>query len=366
MHRRQFKITLPFLTTLMETKIPTALPPPSLADLPKVELHLHLDCSLSYDVVKTLKPAVSRSDYEESFIAPAKCLNLTDFLTRAPKGIELMQTEEQLRLVVDDLFTQLAADNVLYAEIRFAPLQHLQGGLSVQAVVAATERATAQAIHRTGIEARLILCTLRHYSEAQSMETVRLVKQFKNSYVAGLDIAADEAGFPIDAHVSAFRYARKQGLPCTAHAGEAKGPQSVWETLEYFGPTRIGHGVRSIEDPALVDHLKRNNIHLEVCPSCNVQINLYDTYRDHPVDKLYRAGVSLNLNTDARTIVNVTLTEEYEKMRTVFGWDIADFYATNCQALQAAFLADSLKSKLLARLTQRYHAFAPDRIPATQ
>lgn len=346
--------------------MPTALPPRSLADLPKVELHLHLDCSLSFDVVKTLNPAVTRAEYKESFIAPAKCLNLADFLTRAPKGIELMQTTRQLQLVVDDLFTQLAADNVIYAEIRFAPLQHLAGGLSTQAVVDATEQATAQASRRTGIEARLILCTLRHYSEAQSLETVRLVEQFKNTCVAGFDIAADEAGFPIDAHVSAFRYANEHGLYCTAHAGEAKGPQSVWETLEYFGPTRIGHGVRSLEDPRLVDHLKRHNIHLEICPTCNVQINLYATYRDHPVDKLYRAGVPLNLNTDARTIVNVTLTQEYEKMSTVFGWDIVDFYVTNCQALQAAFISEGLKTKLLGHLTQRYHALAPDRIPVTK
>lgn len=341
------------------------MPPIPLADVPKVELHLHLDCSLSYNVVKTLNPAVSRAEYDESFIAPAKCLNLADFLTRAPKGIELMQTKKQLRLVVNDLFTQLAADNVLYAEIRFAPLQHLTSGLSAHAVVDTTERATAQAIRRTGIEARLILCTLRHYNEAQGMETVRLVEQFKNICVAGFDLAADEAGFPIDAHVPAFRYAKEHTLPCTAHAGEAKGPQSVWETLEYFGPSRIGHGVRSIEDPRLVGHLKRNNIHLEICPTCNVQINLYDTYRDHPVDKLYRAGVALNLNTDARTITNVTLTREYERMQATFGWDITDFYATNCQALQAAFISDELKSKLLAQLTQRYHALAPDRIPAT-
>lgn len=332
--------------------------------LPKVELHLHLDCSLSYNVVNTIDPTITEAQYQEEFIAPAKCHNLADFLTRAPKGIELMQTPEQLKLVVRDLFTQLAADHVLYAELRFAPLQHLEQGLTPEEVVRHTEAATAQAVRETGIEARLILCTLRHYTEAQSMETVRLVEQFKDTYVAGFDIAADEAGFPITAHVNAFTYARQHGLFCTAHAGEAKGPSSVWETLEYFGPGRIGHGIRSIEDPQLVAHLKKHQIHLEVCPTCNVQIDLYDTYAQHPVDKLYRAGVALNLNTDARTIVNVTLSEEYQKMQQTFGWDIADFYATNRQALLAAFIPNQLKQALLFQLRKQYHALAPQQIPA--
>ncbi|GAB4022568.1 adenosine deaminase [Spirosoma migulaei] len=332
--------------------------------LPKVELHLHLDCSLSYNVVNAIDPTITEAQYQEEFIAPAKCHNLADFLTRAPKGIELMQTPEQLKLVVRDLFTQLAADHVLYAELRFAPLQHLEKGLSPEEVVHYTEAATAQAVRETGIEARLILCTLRHYTEAQSMETVRLVEQFKDTHVTGFDIAADEAGFPIAAHVNAFEYARQHGLFCTAHAGEAKGPSSVWETLAYFGPSRIGHGVRSIEDPQLVAHLKKHQIHLEVCPTCNVQIDLYDTYAQHPVDKLYRAGVALNLNTDARTIVNVSLSEEYQKMQQTFGWDIADFYATNRQALLAAFIPNQLKQDLLFQLQKRYHALAPQQIPA--
>lgn len=335
-----------------------------ISTLPKVELHLHLDCSLSYDVVRIIDPSVTRAEYEESFIAPAKCTNLADFLTRAVKGIELMQTREQLQLVVDDLFQQLTVDNILYAEIRFAPLQHLQKGLSAYEVVAITEAATAEAIRRTGIEARLILCTLRHYTEAQSLETVQLVEQFADTCVAGFDIAADEAGFPIDAHVAAFRYAQEHQLFCTAHAGEAKGPESVWETLTHFGPTRIGHGVRSLEDPRLVEYLRTNRIHLEICPTCNVQIDLYDTYANHPVDRLYRAGVSLNLNTDTRTITNVTLNREYENMQAVFNWDIADFYATNVNALQAAFIPETLKRTLIARLTKHYHAIAPVSIPA--
>lgn len=328
--------------------------------LPKVELHLHLDCSLSYEVVKKIDPSVTEQEYLQDYIAPSKCANLADFLTRAIKGFALMQTKEQIQLVVHDLFKQLVADNMLYAEIRFAPLQHMEKGLTAYEVVAAAEEATAQAVVETGIEARLILCTLRHFSAVQSMETVHLVGQFKGTYVAGFDIAADEAGFPIDNHIEAFKYAKDNAIFCTAHAGEAKGADSVWETLEYFGPTRIGHGVRSIEDKDLVNHLRKNNIHLEICPTCNVLIDIYNRYENHPIDDLYKAGVSLSVNTDTRTITNMTLNREYEKLQQIFGWTITDFYNCNVNALKAAFIPDQLKLTLLRKLYKEYKVIEID------
>ncbi len=322
--------------------------------LPKVELHLHLDCSLSFDVVKKIDPAVTEETYRRDFIAPVKCHDLADFLKRAVNGYYLMQTKEHLQWVVQDLFEQLKADNVLYAEIRFAPLLHIERELTPAEVVTTIEAATREAIKQTGIEARLILCTLRHYTKEQSMQTVQLVEQFTNSCVSGFDIAADEAGFPVDNHIAAFEYAREKGIHCTAHAGEARGADSVWETLKYFGPTRIGHGVRSYEDPKLVAHLKKNYIHLELCPTCNVQTNMYDEYKDHPVDKLKKEGVSININTDCRTIVDINLNREYNKLQETFGWTKQDFYDCNVNALKAAFIRDELKTSLIEQLTAAY------------
>ncbi len=318
--------------------------------LPKIELHLHLDCSLSYDVVHQIDPSVSPADYRKKFIAPAKCNDLADYLTRAPQGFALMQTERQLQLVTRDLFDQLQRDSVIYAEIRFAPLQHLQKGLTPENVVEIVDQASVNAIRETGIEARLILCTLRHFSEAQSLETVKLVERFRGTTVAGFDIAADEAGYPIDAHLAAFRYATDHNIPCTAHAGEARGPESVWETLKNFHPSRIGHGVRSIEDPQLIEHLKTNGIHLEVCPSCNVQIDIFDQFADHPIDTLYRAGLSVGVNTDTRTITNITLTQEYQKLHQTFGWTAAHFLRCNLNAIKAAFIPEKLKKALSRKM----------------
>ncbi|MGA2651111.1 MAG: adenosine deaminase [Terracidiphilus sp.] len=318
--------------------------------LPKVELHLHLDCSLSYAAVSQLAPSISRSEYDTEFVAPNQCASLADFLTRAPRGFQLMQTEDALRIVTEDVFEQLTRDRVIYAELRFAPLLHLLNGLTPEAVVATVDRATEQCIKATGIEARLILCTLRHFTQEQSLQTAHLVHQFQGTRVAALDIAGDEAGFPIDAHIAAFRYAQDNGLSRTAHAGEAAGPASVWDTLEAFQPTRIGHGVRSIEDPTLVQHLSRERIHLEVCPTSNVQTRTVITYADHPIDRLYRANVPISISTDTRTITNITLEKEYASLRDHFHWTADEFQACNREALRAAFIDEPTRASLLAQL----------------
>lgn len=318
--------------------------------LPKVELHLHLDCSLSYNAVAQLDDSVSLEEYQREFIAPRRCTSLADFLTRAPRGFQLMQDESALTLVVEDLFEQLAADGVIYAEIRFAPLLHLERGLTPEQVVAAVDRATEACIRSSGIDARLILCTLRHFDQEQGLVTAGLVQQFRGTRVVALDIAGDEAGYPIDAQVRAYRYAIDHGLSRTAHAGEARGPDSVWETLREFQPSRIGHGVRSIEDPVLVQHLIRERIHLEVCPTSNLQTGIKQEFAEHAVDDLYRAGVPLSISTDTRTITNITLTEEYGNLQEHFAWTAADLLACNQAAVEAAFIEDSVKRELLERL----------------
>jgi adenosine deaminase len=239
---------------------------------------------------------------------------------------------------------------VNYAEIRCAPLLHLERGLTPERVVAAVDRATEAGIRSSGIQARLILCTLRHFDREQGLVTASLVQQFRGSRVAALDIAGDEAGYPIDAQVPAFRYAMDHGLDRTAHAGEARGPDSVWETLREFQPSRIGHGVRSIEDPVLIDHLKRERIHLEVCPTSNLQTGISRDFAEHAVDELYRAGVPLSISTDTRTITNITLTEEYRNLQEHFGWTSSDLLACNQAAIDAAFIEESVKRELRERL----------------
>ena len=238
-----------------------------------------------------------------------------------------------------------------------AALLHTEQGLSAHEVVACVESATAEAVNNTGIEARIILCTLRFYSTEQSLQTVRLVEEFSGTYVAGFDIAADKPGNVIDDHIAAFQYARQKGILYTAHVGETRGIENVRETLEHFKPTRVGHGVCSIQDPELLEYLRENKIHLEACPTCNVQTNCYETYADHPIDKLYRAGISISVNTDTRTITNVSLSQEYEKLHQTFGWEPKDFYICNRNALNSAFVTQEVREQLMERLAEGYREY---------
>ncbi len=269
-----------------------------------------------------------------------------------------MQTEQELRLVVADLFDQLVNDHVIYAEIRFAPHLHTEKGLTLEQVVEVVDSAVSQESARAGIEARLILCTLRHFTAEQSLETVHLVRRFRGRRVVALDIAGDEAGYPIDAHLHAFQFAVANDICRTAHAGEARGAESVWETLKYLRPTRIGHGVRSLEDRSLLDHLNRTRVHLEICLTSNVQTNVIPTPGAHPVQRLYDSGVSLGINTDARSISNVTLGGEYEMLHRHFGWGINHFRQCNLNAIEAAFVPVALRTNIAARLLDEYKAFA--------
>jgi len=322
--------------------------------LPKIELHLHLDCSLSYDVVKQLKPSVTKKEYEQSFRAPTKCTDLAEYIKKSAKAFELMQTKEQLRLVTLDLFKQLKEDNVVYAEIRFAPLLHLTKGLSPEEVVETVNKATNEGIEKYEIDAGIILCTLRHYSEDESLRTVKLVDKFKGTHIVGFDIAADEAGFPIDNHIKAFQFAKENNIKCTAHAGEAKGAESVWETLEHFHPLRIGHGVRSAEDEKLLAFLKAKNIHLEVCPTSNIQVNVFDKIEDHSANKIYNSGVSMSINTDCRTISNTTLNQEYHIMKQVFNWNRLHFKKCNLEAIEHSFATEKIKKKVRLLIENSY------------
>jgi adenosine deaminase len=225
-------------------------------------------------------------------------------------------------------------------------------------VVSIVDRAVRAASRETGVEARLLLCTLRSYAEAQSMETVKLVEQFQGSSVVGLDLAGDEAGFPLDAHIPAFQYAQAHDIPCTAHAGEACGPESVWDTLQHLAPRRIGHGVGSIKDSALLEYLRQHEIHLEVCPSCNVYVDhrRFGAYGDHPVGALYDAGISISVNSDVRTLVPIRPGEQYEQLHQVFGWGKEQFLKCNLNALNAAFVPEPVQEQLVERLLQGYQA----------
>ena len=322
-------------------------------DLPKVELHVHLDCCLSFKGLSRIDPTISESFYKKNFIGTS-CSCLKDYIRCADTALEYMQTKEQLEIVIEDLFDQLTNDNVIYAEIRFAPLLHLKKGLSSKNVVEIVSNKTKIESEKSGIEVGLILCTLRHFSVDQSLQTVKLVKDFSNKNVVGFDIAADEAGFPIDNHIKSFQFARDNNIFCTAHAGEALGADSVTNTLKYLKPNRIGHGVRCIEDNSLIEKIKKENIHLEICVTSNMVTKVFNNLKDHPVDFLLNKGISLSINTDGRTISDTTLNKEYVLLNKEFNWLKNKFLEVNINAMKASFSSNEVKNKIISILNQNY------------
>ena len=323
-------------------------------NLPKIELHIHLDCSLSYKTVKRLRPETSIDEFNNNFKAGKSCSSLKQYIKCADNAISLMQSKESLELVMEDFFNQLIQDNVIYCEIRFAPLLHTDEGLNSREVVNILCNSMNFLSKESGIFTGLILCTLRHYSKEESMETVKLVEEFKGNGVVGFDIAADEAGYPLDNHIDAFNYAKQNNINCTAHAGEAKGPESIWETIDKLKVKRIGHGVKCIKDPKLVKFLYENNFHLEVCVSSNIKTKTFNKIEDHPISQINESSISMSINTDGRTISSTDLTNEYEIISNKFGWSIEDFRKSNLEAIKHAFASDELKTILADRINKEY------------
>lgn len=319
--------------------------------IPKVELHLHLDTTIPFDVACRLEPGLTHATYLAEFRAPARVGSLSEFLRRCTRQVALLQDAAALRLQTEAVVCDLADDGVAYAELRFAPLQHLERGMTAGDAVGVVADAMRAASAATGVELGLILCTLRHYDAEQSMATARLVIDHQREGIpVGFDLAGDEINHPLDAHLPAFAAVRSAGLPFTVHAGEAGGPGHVIEVLDALAPTRIGHGLHSIEDPALVARLAASKVHLELCPSCNVQTEAVASYADHPIARLADAGVEVGISTDQRTITEVTLSSEYARLHEAFGWTETQLLRCNESALRASFASDEVKRRVHERL----------------
>jgi len=319
---------------------------------PKVELHLHLDCSLTRTALHRLGNPIGEAEFRRLYTAPERCDSLMDYLRAIGPSCEALQTAPALTIAMDELLRALAADGVIYAEIRFAPHTHQRGGLTLDQVMEAVTEGLAAGASATGIEARLLLCALRDYPPAENLKVIELAHRWRDRGVVGVDLAGDEAGHPAAANRAVFDRAHALGLPVTAHAGEAAGPDSLREAIALIAPARIGHGVRAIESEDLMAEIKARNLHLEVCPSSNIQVGVFGDYAAHPVDLMSRRGLSLSINTDARTVAPLSLSLEYRRLAAAFGWQTGEFLAHNLEALRHAFLPEEAKPTLGGRLIE--------------
>ena len=288
-----------------------------LRQLPKAELHCHLDGSLRPETMIELAreldrpmPAPDAASLRE-YMTVDDARNLEDYLERFAITLSVMQTERALERIAYELAEDAAHDGVRYIEVRYAPVLNVREGLSLEQAVEAPLRGLARAEADHGIKGRVIVTAIRNMAPSVSQELAELAVAFKRQGVVGFDLAGGEAGNPAKAHRKAFEHARCHDLACTCHAGEGDGADSVREAVHVCGADRIGHATRLIEDTSLTDYCNDRRIALEICLTSNVQTRAAESYATHPFREYYDRGLNVVLNTDNRLMSNVTLTDEY-------------------------------------------------------
>ena len=313
-------------------------------NMPKVELHLHLDGSIPIEYVKK-KYNLTDEQVKAKMIASEKCKNLNDYLTCFDFPISIMQTKAEIIEITIELLKELKAQNIVYAEIRFAPQFHTKKGLTQEEVI----KAVIEAKNKVDIASNIILCVMRGKDNMnKNFETLNLAKKYLQKGVCAIDLAGAEAIYNTKEYKNIFEKAVELGVPFTVHAGEADGAESVRSAIG-FGTKRIGHGVRAIEDDNLLEYIKNNEITLEVCPTSNIQTCICDSYATHPIYKLFKAGILVTINTDNMTVSNTTLSNEYINIIESTNITYEDIVNMNKNSVNAAFISKEEKEELLRK-----------------
>ena len=328
---------------------------------PKALLHDHLDGGLRPATVLELAeehgydalPATDADALATFFRTAAHSGSLVRYLEPFAHTVGVMQTPDALHRVAYECVEDLVADNVVYAEIRFAPELHIDGGLSLDAVVDAVlagfadgEKAAAAEGHP--IVVRCLVTAMRH--AARSRESAELAVRFRDKGVVGFDIAGAEAGYPPTRHLDAFEYMRGNNARFTIHAGEAFGLPSIHEAIAFCGADRLGHGVRIVDDielgadgsarlGRLASLLRDKRIPFEMCPSSNVQTGAVGSIAEHPFDLLARLRFRVTVNTDNRLMSDTSMSLEMLRLVEAFGYGWSDLERFTINAMKSAFIA---------------------------
>ncbi len=324
--------------------------------MPKVSLHEHLDGSLRPATVLALAQdsgyAGLPHDEPEAlarwFLEGANRKNLALYLEGFRHTVAVLQSEQALERVAYEFLEDAARENVVYAEVRFAPHFHTRGGLGLDAVMLAVLRGLrrASADHRIGFG--LIVCALRNEDPELSIRLVELALAYREQGCVGFDLAGEEAGHPAKEHLRAFQLAKRMNFSITIHAGESFGPESIWQALQYCGAHRIGHGTRLVEDLVLyggqvvkigplAQYVLDHRIPLEVCLSSNVHTGATEDLASHPFPLFHRLGFRLTLNTDNRLMSRTTMSDEYHLAVRAFGLTLDDLETLSINGMKSAF-----------------------------
>ncbi|WAP51246.1 adenosine deaminase [Arthrobacter sp. ATA002] len=373
--------------------LPASDPHLDIRSLPKVSLHDHLDGGLRPATIIELAGAAGHELPSTDPVAlgvwfreAADSGSLPRYLETFDHTIAVMQTRENLSRVAREFVEDLAEDGVVYAEIRWAPEQHVRGGLTLDEAVDAVQEGLNEGVDAVEAGGRLIqvgqlITAMRHAD--RGMEIAELAVRHRNSGAVGFDIAGAEDGFPPSRFAEAFTYLAENQFPVTVHAGEAAGVASIRDALVHGRALRLGHGVRIAEDidvefdaddsvdagndtavgmvsiGQVAGWVRDRGIPLEICPSSNLQTGAVDSFggdiESHPIDLLYQTGFQVTVNTDNRLMSGVTLTGEFELLVQTFDYDLDDILELTMNAVDAAFLPLEERDALAAYVTEGFN-----------
>ena len=321
-------------------------------DLPKLELHLHLEGAAPPAFIRGLA-AEKHVDISGVFDERGH-YSYTDFwhfLKVYEAATSVLQTPEDYRRLTLAVLEESAAHGVIYTESFISP--DFCGGRDLAAwrdYLAAIEDAAAEAEAKMGITLRAIVTPIRHFGPEKAREVAICAAETAGRFVTGFGIAGDEKVLEPKDYLWSFDCAREAGLGITAHAGEWRGPEHIRATLAALNPSRIGHGVRAIEDLALVDELAERGTVLEVCPGSNIALGLYPDWRKHPIGQLFDRGVKVTVSTDDPPFFATTMTREWDRLADAFDWDAGVFATLNKTALEAAFCDAETRANIAKQL----------------
>lgn len=324
-----------------------------LVRMPKVELHLHLEGSIT---PRTLLELAQRNSVE----LPARDIqgveqlfryrNFSEFLTVFMSLARALVHGEDFERLAYELGLFLAQYHVLYAEVMISPMQHLQRGIDLSEAIAGAATGFGQAEAEGGPQVRLALDYGRQYGPDNAWNVLEIAKACRRYGLVAWSIGGNEIGNPPEPFAEIFAAARAAGLHTMAHAGEVVGPASVWGAVDTLGAERLGHGIRSVDDSRLLAHLRDRGVVLDVCPSSNIYTGAAHSWESHPLRRLYDAGVTLTINTDDPTFFHTTMVDEYRNAVRYFDFTIEDICALVRNSVRGAFLKPTEQMMLLERI----------------
>ena len=353
------------------TRVPTV---DELRAAPKVLLHDHLDGGLRPATIVELAadaghelPTNDADALGAWFAEAADSGSLVRYLETFEHTVGVMQSASALTRVARECAEDLAADGVVYAEIRYAPELHVQQDLTLDQVVGAVQEGFDQGVEASGgrIVVRQLVTAMRQ--AAPSLEIAELAIRYRDQGVAGFDIAGPEAGYPPTRFLDAFDYVRQENGHATCHAGEAFGLPSIWEAVQWCGADRLGHGVRIIDDIAVADdgtaklgrlasYIRDKRIPLEMCPSSNLQTGAADSIAEHPIGLLADLQFRVTVNTDNRLMSGTSMTREHQLLCEAFGWGLRKVEWLTVNAMKSAFLPYDERYHLIMDVIKPWYA----------